>query len=129
MNTAVVIHDDMVDGGFVRRKRPCWHTLDDIGMFAVSDYILINHSGYFVLKNHAGNLPCYSRLFEYIAEGVFSTHMGQAMDFVGLGTVFDYSLEIMRKAQIAITANFLFYTPMSMLMALTGYVHYNLNEF
>lgn len=125
MNTVVVIHDDIVDGGFIRRKRPCWHTLEDVGMFAVSDYMLINHSGYFLLKNQAKELPCYSQLFEYITEGVFSTHMGQAMDFVGLGTVTDYSLEVMRKAQIVITANFLFYTPMSTLMALTGYAHFN----
>lgn len=110
----------MVDGGTVRRGRPCWHTLKDVGNFAVSDYILIIHSGYFILKNHSKDLDCYSCLFEYINEGVFSTHMGQAMDFVGLGDVTDFSLEICRKAQIVITSNFLFYTPMSMLMALTG---------
>lgn len=110
----------MLDGGVVRRGRPCWHTLKDVGNFAVSDYILIIHSGYFILKNHCKDLPCYPRLFEYIIEGAFSTHMGQTMDFVGLGNVTDYSVEMCRKAQTVITSHFLFYTPMSMLMALTG---------
>ncbi|XP_055311332.1 farnesyl pyrophosphate synthase-like [Sitodiplosis mosellana] len=121
VNTVIVIHDDIIDGGVVRRGRRCWHTLEDIGNFAVSDYILIIHSGYFILKNHCSDLACYSELFEYIVEGVFSTHMGQAMDFIGLGKVSDYSLEIVYPAQVVITSNFLFYTPMSMLMSLTGY--------
>lgn len=117
----MVIHDDMVDGGTVRRGRPCWHTLKEVGNFAVNDYLLIIHSGYFILKNHSSDFSCYPRLFEYITEGVFSTHMGQTMDFIGLGKVTDYSVEIHRKAQIVIVSDFLFYTPISMLMALTGY--------
>lgn len=30
----MVIHDDMLDGALVRRGRPCWHTLEDVGVYA-----------------------------------------------------------------------------------------------
>ncbi|XP_031630491.1 farnesyl pyrophosphate synthase-like [Contarinia nasturtii] len=124
VNTIVVIHDDMIDGGLVRRNSRCWHTLDDVGMHAVSDYILVLHSGYFLLKNHCKDLACYSRLFEYISEGVFFTHMGQTMNkfirFDAMADV-DNSLKNMRQVHLTKTGHFLFYTPMSMLMALTGH--------
>lgn len=116
----MVIHDDMIDGGLIRRKRPCWHTLDDVGLHAVNDYIMIIHIAYFLLKNHCQNLPCYSRLFEYISEGVFFTHIGQTLE--KFNTIENCSFETMRKAHLAKTSHFLFYTPISILMALTGYV-------
>lgn len=120
MTSVMVIHDDMLDGALIRRGVPCWHTLSDVGRFAVNDYILLIHSGYFILKNHCKDMACYPRLFEAISDGVFSTHMGQTMDFVGMGNVTDFNLKTCRTAQIAIVADFLFYTPISMLMAISG---------
>lgn len=116
----MVIHDDMLDGGLIRRGVPCWHTLEDVGIYAVNDYILLIHSGYFILQNHCRDHPAYVRLFEYLSEGVFSTHMGQIMNFVDMGTVADFTVERCRTAQLATTSDFLFYTPLSMLMALVG---------
>lgn len=116
----MVIHDDMLDGALVRRGRPCWHTRKDVGVFAVSDYILLIHCGYFILKHFSKDLPAYPRLFESISDGVFSTHMGQTMNFVGMGLVEDFNLPLYRTAQIRIVSDFLFYTPLSMLFALVG---------
>lgn len=118
----MVVHDDMLDGALVRRGRPCWHTLKDVGVFAVSDFILLIHCGYYILQQFSRDLSAYPRLFESIANGVFSTHMGQTMDFVGMGNVNDFSLPLCRKAQTCIVADFLFYTPLSMLFALVGYI-------
>lgn len=116
----MVVHDDMLDGALVRRGRPCWHTLEDVGVFAVNDYILLIHCGYYILKNHSKDLPAYPRLFESICAGVFSTHMGQTMDFVGMGNVEEFHVPLARRAQICIVSDFLFYTPLSMLFALVG---------
>lgn len=116
----MVMHDDMLDGALVRRGRPCWHTLEDVGVYAMNDYILLIHCGYLILKNHSRDLPAYPRLFESICHGVFSTHQGQIMDFVGMGHVKDFNLKLARHAQINIVSDFLFYTPLSMLYALVG---------
>lgn len=116
----MVVHDDMLDGALVRRGRPCWHTLKDVGVYAVNDYILLIHCGYFILKKCSNDLPAYPRLFESIADGVFSTHMGQTMDCVGMGNVRNFNLPLARRAQICIVSDFLFYTPLSMLFALVG---------
>lgn len=121
----MVIHDDMLDGALIRRGVPCWHLLPNVGSYAVNDYILIIHCGYLILKNHCKDMVSYSRLFEAISEGVFSTHMGQTMDFVMTGQVEDFNLEVLRKAQISIVSDFLFYTPLSMLMAIVGYMRLN----
>lgn len=116
----MVIHDDMIDGGLVRRGRPCWHTREDVGVFAVSDYILLIHCGYYILQHFSNDLPAYPRLFESIANGVLSTHIGQTMDFVGMGNVKDFNLTLCRRSQICIVSDFLFYTPLAMLFALVG---------
>lgn len=116
----MVIHDDMLDGALVRRGRPCWHTRKDVGVFAVSDYILLIHCGYYILQHFSNDLPAYPRLFESIANGVFSTHMGQTMDFVGMGNVTDFNLPLCRRSQICIVSDFLFYTPLAMMFALVG---------
>lgn len=120
MTSVSVIHDDMIDGAWVRRGVPCWHRLPEVGLFAASDYLLISHFGFLILANHCRDLPCYKELFEYIWEGVIATHTGQAMDHVSLSSVLDFSTEKSRLIQVGCTARFLFYTPLSMLHSLVG---------
>lgn len=117
----MVVHDDMIDGAVIRRNAPCWHTLEDIGPFAVVDYIQVIHSAYYILKSHCRHLPAYPRLFESICQGVHLTMIGQTMDHHS-PSVADFSTEFMRKASHYIVSDFLFYTPLSMVMALAGYV-------
>lgn len=104
----------------MRRGRPCWQCLPDIGIFAVNDCFTILEAGYLILKNHWRDLPCYVTLYELVSDNTLSTHAGQTMDFVQKCNLPELTLDKLRRVQIAKTADFLFYMPLAMSMAITG---------
>lgn len=63
-----LIHDDIIDNTNVRRGRPCWHRLDNNGLHAINDAVILDKGVYLILKKNFKNRPCYVPILETFQE-------------------------------------------------------------
>lgn len=76
----LLVADDIVDYGQMRRGRPCWHRV--VGLTALNDSFLLEHLTYALLKRHFGTMPCYSALVDTFRDVSMKTVVGQCMDLM-----------------------------------------------
>ena len=81
----LLVIDDILDGSRLRRGRPCWYRLEDVGTInAINDGILLRSFVFRILKRWFGKSPNYLKLIEVFSSAAYATEIGQATDTDGL---------------------------------------------
>jgi farnesyl diphosphate synthase len=63
-----------------RRGQPCWYRVDNIGLAAFNDALLLESAVYFLLHKHFSHLSCYNKLVDAIHDVTHKTIYGQSLD-------------------------------------------------
>lgn len=77
---SILVADDIVDEGDVRRNQRCWYLLEDVKALAVNDVLMMENLAYYLLKKHFSHLPCYTKLFEEFHKMYLTIMTGQQLD-------------------------------------------------
>mgnify|MGYP002789212048 CR=1 FL=1 len=72
--------DDVMDDSTMRRGKPCWFRVENVGKTAINDSLLLQSILYRVLRLHFSSYACYGRLVEEFLNATFITELGQLMD-------------------------------------------------
>lgn len=121
MQVAHLIIDDIVDGSEIRRGKPCWHKLKDVGSIAVNDIMLFSNGAHLILKRYFGHLPCYLNMMNLLHEITMISYMGESLDILLMKEdVKHFTMEKYRCAAACKTAYFVFYTQIAFPMLFCG---------
>ncbi|KAK5647749.1 hypothetical protein RI129_002641 [Pyrocoelia pectoralis] len=80
LNAAMLIEDDIMDASTTRRGSPCWYLVEDIGMHALSDAVLVENSVYNILKTYFSRHKCYSHVMDLFHRTTLLSALGQSID-------------------------------------------------
>lgn len=78
---ASLVADDLMDNSETRRGKPCWYKLEDVGMMAVNDCLLIELLSYKILRIFFGDKPYFMDLNDILRDNIQKTIFGQSLDF------------------------------------------------
>jgi farnesyl diphosphate synthase len=77
-----LVYDDMVDKGVMRRGRPCWHTLSDVGLVAVNDAHSLHLAVYRIFDGFFKDRKFYQKMVMILNERARILVLGQCMDIL-----------------------------------------------
>lgn len=113
--------DDIIDGGEMRRGRPCWYKLENIKLSALNDIVIVENSVYYLLQKHFSHLPCYNQLMEHLHKAVLLTMFGQSMDIlVKEDGVQNFTEERYKKFVQLKSCYFSYYAPFGLVTSFIG---------
>ncbi|KAM8711372.1 hypothetical protein ACLKA7_000501 [Drosophila subpalustris] len=117
-----IISDDVMDNSTTRRGQKCWHKVENVGLSAINDALMIENALYSLLKQHFSHLDCYVALMELFHEISFITTCGQSLDLLNSNKrVSDFTMENYKAIVDNKTAYYSFYLPFALAMHLAGY--------
>lgn len=80
MMASIIVADDMMDGGQLRKGQPCWYLRPGVGVKAINDAMYLAGAAFALVKKHLKHLPSYTPLLESLHELLFRTAVGQQYD-------------------------------------------------
>lgn len=111
-----------MDNSTTRRGQKCWYRVENVGMTAINDAIMIENALYTILKQHFSHLDCYVALMELFHEISSITICGQSMDLLNANKkVSEFNMENYKAIVENKTAYYSFYLPFALAMHLAGY--------
>ncbi|ALC41441.1 Fpps [Drosophila busckii] len=117
-----IISDDVMDNSETRRGQKCWHKVENVGLTAINDALMIENAMYAILKQHFSNLECYVPLIELFHEITYITTCGQSLDLLNSNKrVSEFTMENYKAIVENKTAYYSFYLPFAIAMHLAGY--------
>ncbi|XP_017027424.1 farnesyl pyrophosphate synthase [Drosophila kikkawai] len=117
-----IISDDVMDNSTTRRGQPCWHKVENVGLTAINDALMIENAMYAILKMHFSHLDCYVALMELFHEITYITTCGQSLDQLNSNrSVSDFTMENYKAIVENKTAYYSFYLPFAIALHLAGY--------
>jgi farnesyl diphosphate synthase len=122
LQAVFIINDDIIDGSETRRGHKCWYKMDDVGLSAINDAMIIENGIYFLLKKYFADKEYYTEIMELFHEISFITSLGQLQDIKT--TSLDLSQFTMERYKSIVankTAYYSFYLPVAIAMKMTGY--------
>lgn len=118
-----LITDDIMDQSTTRRGQPCWYKLEDVGMIAINDSIMIENCIYYILKKTFDKTDYYIQLVELFHEAMMITSIGQSLDLqAAKNDVNAFTMEGYKSIVHHKTAFYTFYLPVALAMHMAGYV-------
>ncbi|XP_031829698.1 farnesyl pyrophosphate synthase isoform X3 [Nomia melanderi] len=72
--------DDIQDRSEIRRGQLCWYLVNDRGLPAISDCLMVEMCVYKLLKIHLKSHECYGVLQDLFLDTTYKTVMGQILD-------------------------------------------------
>ncbi|XP_017471068.1 PREDICTED: farnesyl pyrophosphate synthase-like [Rhagoletis zephyria] len=121
LHCALLIADDMVDNGTARRGQLCWQKLEEVGVNAISDALMIENCIYELLKKHFRHLDCYVDLIELFRENTFKCISGQSLDMLlSKRSVDTFNMDIYNTLVMNKTSNHFFSLPIMLGLHLAG---------
>ncbi|EDW35594.1 GL17346 [Drosophila persimilis] len=117
-----IISDDVMDNSTTRRGQPCWHKVENVGLTAINDALMIENAMYAILKMHFSHLDCYVALMELFHEITYITTCGQSLDQLNSHrSVSEFTMENYKAIVDNKTAYYSFYLPFAVALHLAGY--------
>lgn len=121
MQSSFLIADDIMDESETRRGQMCWHRLNDVGLDAVNDGIMIQSCIFHILKKHFENKTYYVKLVETFNDAIFTTTVGQSMDLrTANKNVTNFTMDRYKTIVAHKTAYYTFYAPVALAMHMAG---------
>ncbi|XP_014103473.2 farnesyl pyrophosphate synthase [Bactrocera oleae] len=116
-----LILDDIVDDSVTRRGQLCWHKMNDVGIIAINDAMMIENGIYVLLRKHFRHLDCYLDLLELFHQITFITTSGQSMDNIyAKKKVTDFNISKYNVISATKTGYYSFYFPVAAALHLAG---------
>ncbi|XP_001361556.2 farnesyl pyrophosphate synthase [Drosophila pseudoobscura] len=117
-----IISDDVMDNSTTRRGQPCWHKVENVGLTAINDALMIENAMYAILKMHFSHLDCYVALMELFHEITYITTCGQSLDQLNSHrSVSEFTMDNYKAIVDNKTAYYSFYLPFAVALHLAGY--------
>ncbi|SPP73997.1 farnesyl pyrophosphate synthase [Drosophila guanche] len=117
-----IISDDVMDNSTTRRGQPCWHKVENVGLTAINDALMIENAMYAILKMHFSHLDCYVALMELFHEITYITTCGQSLDQLNSNrSVSEFTMDSYKSIVDNKTAYYSFYLPFAVALHLAGY--------
>lgn len=114
--------DDIMDGSETRRGHKCWYKVDDVGLCAINDSMMIENGIYFLLKKYFSEKPYYNDIVDLFHEVTFITTIGQLQDLkTAGGDVATFTMEKYKTIVANKTAYYSFYLPVAVAMHMAGF--------
>lgn len=79
---AILVEDDIADGATLRRYKPAYYILPDVGMIAINDAVMLESSAYFLLRTFIGREPYYLDVLNNFHETALQIWGGQMLDLI-----------------------------------------------
>lgn len=113
--------DDVMDNSSTRRGQLCWHKLENVGLIAINDALMMENVIYSLLKHHFRNMNCYVDIMELFHEITFITTCGQSLDLIqSRNNVSSFTMTDYRTLVANKTSYYTFYLPVVLAMHLAG---------
>lgn len=121
LNAFFLVNDDVMDSSITRRGQTCWHQLEDVGLTAINDALLMENAVYALLKKYFRNSDCYVELMELFHEITFITACGQNLDLLNAEKpVTTFTMDKYKATVANKTSYYTFYLPFAVAMHLAG---------
>lgn len=112
----------MLDGSQTRRGKPCWYKVEDVGMMAVNDALMVENCIYYILKKNFDHQPYYVKLMELFHEAMMITAFGQTLDMhMADKNVTSFTMDRYKAIVDNKTSFYSFYLPVALAMHMAGY--------
>lgn len=122
LQSVFIMADDIMDGSETRRGHKCWYKVDDVGLCAINDSMMIENGIYFLLKKYFGDKEYYNQIVDLFHEVTFITTIGQLQDLkTAGGDVTTFSMEKYKTIVANKTAYYSFYLPVCLAMFMSGF--------
>lgn len=82
LTTAIYFADDIFDGSNMRFKKPCWHTLPNIGLTCMLDARQLSMGAFALLRKYLKDHSSYRHLHSILADFQYITNIGQSADIL-----------------------------------------------
>ncbi|KAH8261207.1 hypothetical protein KR044_005118 [Drosophila immigrans] len=121
LQSYLIVVDDVMDHSPTRRGLKCWHQVENVGLTAINDALMLENALYLLLKQHFSHLDCYVPILELFHEISFITNCGQSLDALNsYKRVSDFTMEDYVTIAENKTAYYTFYLPFAIAMYLAG---------
>uniref|UniRef100_A0A1I8PXF3 Farnesyl pyrophosphate synthase n=1 Tax=Stomoxys calcitrans TaxID=35570 RepID=A0A1I8PXF3_STOCA len=121
LTVTFIVNDDIMDNSITRYNRPCWYRLQNIGMSAVNDCIILENFSYHLLAKHFRHTDIYVELMRMFHEVVLTTSCGQCLDMLGgQKSVTTFTMAAYRNVTDTKTSPCVFFLPFALAMHLAG---------
>lgn len=116
-----LVYDDVMDNSTTRRGQKCWHEVEQVGLIALNDALMMENGVYALLKKYFRTFDCYLDLVELFHEITYVTACGQSLDLLNANkNVLSFSMEKYNSTVTNKTAYYTFYLPFALAMHLAG---------
>lgn len=122
LQSVFIMADDIMDGSETRRGHKCWYKLDDVGLCAINDSMMVENGIYHLLKKYFSDKEYYLELIDLFHEVTFITTIGQLQDLkTAGGDVTTFTMEKYKTIVANKTAYYSFYLPVALAMHMAGF--------
>ncbi|XP_036344543.1 farnesyl pyrophosphate synthase-like [Rhagoletis pomonella] len=116
-----IISDDIMDNSTTRRGQLCWHKLEEVGLIAINDALMIENGIFELLRKNFRHLACYVDLLELFHQITFITTCGQSLDLLNANkNVSTFTMDKYDSIVANKTAYYTFYLPVALALHLAG---------
>lgn len=122
LQSVFIMADDIMDGSSTRRGHKCWYKVEEVGLCAINDSMMIENGIYYVLKKYLSKKPYYNDVVDLFHEVTFITTIGQLQDLkTAGGDVTTFTMEKYKTIVANKTAYYSFYLPVAVAMNMAGF--------
>ncbi|CAD7013718.1 farnesyl pyrophosphate synthase-like [Ceratitis capitata] len=116
-----LLTDDVMDGSTTRRGQLCWYKLENVGLIALNDALMIENGMYVLFHKHFRHLDCYVDLLDLFHQITFITTMGQSLDILNSNkTVSEFNIDVYNSIVANKSSFYTFYLPVAAALHLAG---------
>ncbi|XP_073820344.1 uncharacterized protein [Musca autumnalis] len=121
-NASILMLDDVIDNGEMRRGLPSWHRLEGVGPNAITHAFILEHLIYALLKKHFSHLTCYTNIVELFRDVSLRTGCGKDMDSMfSKKSVAEFKRETYNTMAVNKGTYYNFYLPFTLAMHLADF--------
>ncbi|ODM88459.1 Farnesyl pyrophosphate synthase [Orchesella cincta] len=119
LNAGVVVLDDIMDASEARRGRPCWYKVDNLGLPATNDGMLLITIIHQILEKYFKDKSYLIKASKEIFDVIYQTVAGESLDLrSGLQRMEKYTMERYTAIVKHKTSLYTYYLPVALAMTM-----------
>ncbi|XP_073820343.1 farnesyl pyrophosphate synthase-like [Musca autumnalis] len=121
-NVHILILDDIIDNGEMRRGLACWHRLESVGLNAITHSFMLEQLIYVLVQKHVSHLKCYTNILQLFRNVTLRSGCGKDMDSMFCKkSVAEFKRETYNTMAVNKGTYYNFYLPFALAMNLAGF--------